>query len=770
MLSVKNTLFQHFCTGHNGTQSNVFHMVANFRASHSVVCNSAYDSRPGDMLLQISKANKYKATIGVPVALFKLCEAEASSVMLPLASRFSMADVPCQAVGSILHPLKKHKASDEMGNIHAVAKSFRDVSLFADLGKVVLRDFRTRIVPGLSTYILSSQYGGFLRRGTDFTTHHLRAKTNIARLSNMSFAVLYVDVHSAFMAMQRYLVIDSNPTDANIAAFFKHLGLKPVFFHEFCEFVRSTSACTDAGISSELHSVLSSLLANSWFVLQGLDALCEHSQGSIAGSPLADVVFMFAIAKVLRIFFQSCHDSNLLDREDYPIVDSIVCPGGTHESTPSQGPSYFDDLAVAIMDHSARTLLFRLRSIAAIAIDVFAGHGMPLNLAQGKTEASIKFRGEEAHIMKAEIWCHMESSAFILVVSRAFGTCRLYCTYIYVHMGSRHPPDCNYLPEIMFRSESSFTALIQNKPLLRSNKTPVQSRLMLMKAKALTKLTYNTCSLASFTPAMSAKFSFQYARSYRHAHNIPCTEEDHCSPEQLYYDYEVLPPEEHLRSIRLNYLNRFIQHAPISLKHIVNYEFQLDHDSSSFLSRVYNDLDLYYSGTLGPPLHNPVEWHDRIVLNDAFIPDLVASFKSSFVNPTPLPNAPKTTPLGERIQCHICAVWCASAKVLNGHLWKTHKVKQQARFYAFDNHCPICMRLYPARANLVTHLARYANDNSCMKTLQLHFTPLSRSDVDLLDAEDLVRIRKLKKQGLCKTHSSAPILRVQGPPNFFNVL
>lgn len=111
-----------------------------------------------------------------------------------------------------------------------------------------------------------------------------------------------------------------------------------------------------------------------------------------------------------------------------------------------------------------------------------------------------------------------------------------------------------------------------------------------------------------------------------------------------------------------------------------------------------------------------------------------------------------------------------SKRVLSGHMWKSHRVKQLARLFAFDKHCPICPKLYPARPNLITHIARYAHDNNCLKILQDNFQPLSREDVDALDAKDLILIEHLKSQGLHKPHSCAPVLRIFGPfPSCCNV-
>ena len=146
--------------------------------------------------------------------------------------------------------------------------------------------------------------------------------------------------------------------------------------------------------------------------------------------------------------------------------------------------------------------------------------------------------------------------------------------------------------------------------------------------------------------------------SFRYAYNITNTPEDHCSLEQIYFDFLIFPPEEHLRVIRLNYLSRFIHHAPLPLKHLVNLEYQLDHECSSCLSRLYNDLDIVVQPRnacgMPPPTHEPVVWHDRITDDPDYIKLLYSHYRTNCVFLKPVHQSPvKVNPDGQ-ILCPIC--------------------------------------------------------------------------------------------------------------------
>ena len=75
------------------------------------------------------------------------------------------------------------------------------------------------------------------------------------------------------------------------------------------------------------------------------------------------------------------------------------------------------------------------------------------------------------------------------------------------------------------------------------------------------------------------------------------------------------------------------------------------------------------------------------------------------------------------------------------------------------------MTFFHYRIKVVKHPQR--DNNPCMRILQLFFTPLTRSQVDELDKEDLIRCKHLKRQGLVKTYSELPVTRAFGPLNDF---
>ena len=105
-------------------------------------------------------------------------------------------------------------------------KSYRDILLANTSGKHFSKNLRSLVTPYLNTYILDSMCGGFLKRGTDFCFHFLRALSSIARNSHCSCCVFFADLRSAFATVIRAFVIPEQCSDEFIVHAFKSFLMK----------------------------------------------------------------------------------------------------------------------------------------------------------------------------------------------------------------------------------------------------------------------------------------------------------------------------------------------------------------------------------------------------------------------------------------------------------------------------------------------------------------------------------------------------------------
>ena len=115
------------------------------------------------------------------------------------------------------------------GNLHDMPKKVvsscvskrRGVLLEDVIGKVLHSFVRSEFVPHLNSYLLDSMYGGFLKRGTDFGTLHLRIVSNTAKHCKMSFGCIFADVSAAFESVARGLNFGAKPSDEEIGHLFR---------------------------------------------------------------------------------------------------------------------------------------------------------------------------------------------------------------------------------------------------------------------------------------------------------------------------------------------------------------------------------------------------------------------------------------------------------------------------------------------------------------------------------------------------------------------
>ena len=137
---------------------------------------------------------------------------------------------------------------------------------------------------------------------------------------------------------------------------------------------------------------------HTWFSTEGLAGAVEVATGTLAGSSLGDAVFTLAMTRVLAKLRRALAHAGRATTVE-------VAPGGTLGAARGVGVlqgdptsvtlhevSFVDDVAIPVLGE-ADALLARISEVASIADAVFAGLGLVLNFAPGKSEAVVRFPG-----------------------------------------------------------------------------------------------------------------------------------------------------------------------------------------------------------------------------------------------------------------------------------------------------------------------------------------------------------------------------------------
>ena len=199
-------------------------------------------------------------------------------------------------------------------------------------------------------------------------------------------------------------------------------------FQDFCKVMHESSALVQAEVPQGLHDILSIFAKRTIFKFSRSNNFFEYHSGSGAGTPIADLLFSFLIARVLRMI-----DSELADRSLLHRVDSRTNnPFGGSSSCSLSGASYIDDTFFATVNSDASICLSNSVLLAGIVIDIFHLHGLQINFKKGKTEFMCSLRGKDSICVYQQV----AASGHIVVPNRVYGSSQILCCHRYKHVGS----------------------------------------------------------------------------------------------------------------------------------------------------------------------------------------------------------------------------------------------------------------------------------------------------------------------------------------------
>ena len=138
--------------------------------------------------------------------------------------------------------------------------------------------------------------------GTDIAHHIVQSHQAWGVASKTPTAVLFLDIKSAFYTLLRQTFAELPSNNAVFAAVMTKLGLTQ---HQLEGLVAQASQDQDTfRLSDHLHRILSDLMQNTYFTVQGLPCPCQTTRGTRPGDPIADVMFNMAMTNILG-FLQS---------------------------------------------------------------------------------------------------------------------------------------------------------------------------------------------------------------------------------------------------------------------------------------------------------------------------------------------------------------------------------------------------------------------------------------------------------------------------------
>ena len=677
----------------------------------------------------------------------------------PVLDSANQCSPPLQWLISIVHPLYKGKGSPHF------CPSYRDILLANCSGKLFRQVPRNALLPHLNAYSLNTMCGGILARGTDFCSQYIRVAKSLAKKKGSSLCILFADVVCAFASVLRDLVFSNRISDASIAAFFAKIGCRQAVFGEFVGIVRGLSAMDFANVPASLQKLVASLAGKSFFTMRGSTKFVDYTNGTGAGNPLADILFNFLIARVLRYIDVKLHDA-CLEYFSGPASQNNVFGIDISEVQPFSSTSYFDDGAFFIEHPDPQHCMDNSILVTAIVIDGFVIHGFVLNFKVGKTALMYKFRGHKSRDVHNSIY--NSPNPRVPVYTRTMGLVYVFACLIYIHMGSRMSFDNSDSHESKARADSTMAAYRDTHRLCKNRNFSTPASLTVTKSLCLSRLVCNVGSCWEWNVAATKAFDTCYFKLFRRVYLKRSSEGNvvHVSHSELCYKYCLVPPDALRRKIRLRYFGRLLAKGPTSLWALLIAEYEFD--SKSFLHSIVSDLhflwrNVYSFRNLPDPNEEFQPWKSLICdLPGSFYKalDMQCDTESQLVLSTPAPQVVEHT----HHICHICGSKQSSKQELSAHLFKKHGIKIPLRRKIDTTFCLSCMTEFHTRTKLINHIAYRCP--ACAFYYSNHVNELDSSITDPLDAQESVDNKSLRKQGKKILFHPVKSFRLFGPRQF----
>ena len=115
-------------------------------------------------------------------------------------------------------------------------------------------------------------------------------------------AIIFLDVDTAFASMIRHFILPSDCSDPEpvFSRRLFSLGFSSEEANEIYQQAARSQHWYTAGGSDQLNRVMKDLYQHTWATTEGMPCVYTTPSGSVAGTPLGDLVFTFTITRIFR--------------------------------------------------------------------------------------------------------------------------------------------------------------------------------------------------------------------------------------------------------------------------------------------------------------------------------------------------------------------------------------------------------------------------------------------------------------------------------------
>eukprot|EP00438_Fugacium_kawagutii_P035625 Skav226839 [mRNA] locus=scaffold1741:218094:224051:+ [translate_table: standard] len=657
------------------------------------------------------------------------------------------SSVRCQhaveLVGGWLLPLFKGR-----GSPHDVS-NFRAILLEPCISRAFSRALRPHLRQAFDNVVFPMQFGG--SKGATIQMMHLQVQLwqSTARRQKLSYAILFVDIRSAFYGVIKQMLAYATSSAASLRALFDKLALPESVWPAFQHNILSGGLVRDASGSELLATGVEASLQHTWFLVPDGTSMQRPLTGSRPGDPNADLLFSFVMTRMLsQIHERLLHDG---------LIDDPVQAGGVL----SHSTTWADDIAFLTMG-SASDLMRRLEATASHVVDVLSEHGFGLSCGPGKTAALVEFAGKGAVQARQQMEARYDGQ--LRVFSEHVGVLSVPLVNKYKHLGGFVTRGASCFTDIQVRSAVALQRVRPLRKFLHHPGLPAQHKQLLLKSCGLSVLTvhagtwsgFNLKEFQAWQAAVTKLYAILHARDASGA--VP-----QLSHHQLAHYAQSPMALELVFIARLRLFFQLLAADDICIRTAVIHNWEVV-GANSWLSAVKTSVEWLRSqvGDRVLPVelatvHLSSSWEAlqpqvRLLQRQLRVASRVHLLHlRSFVDFTevntaldsmvsdlgwlPPSSSPSSTPLD--FTCDECGEAFSTATGLAVHQRHRHGQRSALRRFATDGACRHCGKYFHTRPRLLLHWQ--SPGNQCWVTIFRRYHPQSLEDSLLLDQRDCAR-------------------------------
>ena len=639
---------------------------------------------------------------------------------------------------------------------------FRSILIASVAGKTFHRCVRTQLVPLLQAAKPALMAGAVEGVGIEVPALAVKTFQLWQQHTRRPWAVIFVDLQSAYYRVLRQLIVRHNGTDEELLSLLRKLDLPDAAIQELRHKLSTLAELPNLRASDHLQAVVADLLTGTWFRLNGQALLTATARGTRPGDPLADVLFSLTLSAYLRAVAHQLKEQGLDPALDTP--RSRPHWAQCTDTLDIGAPAWADDFALPQVGDDAAHLLERVVSSVRVLVTHARSLGMVLKFGVEKTAAlvsSIVSRTDQACILAGK-----DGGYHVVVHDDIDGTAyELPILEAYKHLGGIVTSNCSPTPDLHFRfSRASGTVKPLSRKLFSAHSFDLSVRRTLLRALVMSRYMHTGAALILPSAIHQRLWDRHYIALWRHL----CRRESASRQEHPYLVLKAAkasaPPLAIAKS-RACFLQKLFQHGPGLLLTLL-FDHWASHPGSSWLQQFVTDVETVqqYCPTVlhffrkGAEVHDLLEiyaesanWWPRQVAKaeNAFQSDLA---KWHAADPT-TGSAPTPGLALPDFQCWLCPSSFPLRKHLHAHLAKAHRVYSPSRHFTLTPACLACHKWYGSIKQSQQHLKC---SPGCLSRVVHLMSPLSYEQILELEAPEKAAARKIQRGDWSHFSARAP--------------